>query len=130
MCIRDSDYHDELVAIIEQQRLEQLVVDNCELLVDRSGSAVTITYLLDGAGDQITIDGETHLVSEAGLYWAAVTEHRAGVHDPLGTLIVANSTNAELPLKSIDVLQIAPALLAMLDLAPLPHHVDPTIRLG
>lgn len=123
------EYGSVAQAKTEQQRLTQVKIENCELLIDRSGSAVTVTYLLDNAGDQITIDGEVFPVSAVGLQWVAVSEHRAGVHDPMGTLIVANSPGAVIG-SATDVRQIAPALLAMLGVPSLPHHDQPSIRLA
>ncbi len=124
------NFSDDVAAAAEQHRLEQIEIERCQLLVDRSGAAVTVTYLLDDAGDQITIDGTAAPVSAVGLQWAAVSEHRAGVHDPLGTIIAANAPNASVPASEIDVRQVAPAILAMLDVPALPHHDEPTIRLA
>ncbi len=124
------DFDDEERAASEQQRLSELPVAGSRLQVDRSRTAVTITYHLDDATDLIDIDGQQVRVSEAGLRWVAVTEHKSGVHHPIGTLLVANSPQAALPSEPVDVLEVAPALLSLLGAPALDHHVDPSFSLG
>ncbi len=117
------------VAADHADRLQALRLELGSLTVDRSGDAVTVTYHLDDVDDVLTIDGQPISVSAAGLEWVEVTEHKAGTHDPLGSIVVVNSPTASLPDEPIDYLEIAPAILRSLDLPTLAHHREPTLSL-
>lgn len=110
--------------------LEQVQIDGRSLRVDQSTDTVTFTYHLAESGDTIRINGEAHAAADLGLRWAEVAEHKAGHHDPLGTLIVANSPGAQVPKTPVSTLDVAPALLQALDVTPPAHHAVPAVRLS
>lgn len=117
-------------AVAEAARLSALTVEGGTLTVDRSGVAVTITYHLDSIeDDRFVVDGIGVSIEDAGLEWVAVEEQKAGVHDPLGTLVVVGGATDPLPTEPVDVLEIAPAILRALDLDPLDHHRSPSFVL-
>ncbi len=130
-------YHftDETAARVEAERLGSLTLAAGSLTIDRAGVSVTITYHLDdldsgnGPDQRLVIDGTPHLLEDAGLDWVEVAEHKAGVHDAEGTLLVVNSPSVALPDQPVDYLDLAPALLIALGLDPLPHHRTPEITL-
>ena len=113
-----------------QARIASLLVSGRQLSADRSGAAVTVSYsALAGIGEKIEIEGRHMLLPEAGLAAHEVTEHRAGVHDPLGSILVFNSDTTEMPTEPIDYLSIAPAILNYLSVDALPHHCAPGLVL-
>ena len=124
-------YHfgDEAEAIAEAERLNQLSLAAGNLTIDRSGVAVTITYHLDDVGEELVIDGRSHDLDAAGLVWLEVSEHKAGTHDDIGSLLVVNSPSANVPDEPVDYLDIAPAVLIALGMDPLPHHREPQVTL-
>jgi hypothetical protein len=93
------------------------------LHVDRSDRAITVSYsALNGVSDSIEIGSSVVPLSEMGLKAVEVTEHRAGVHDPAGSIIAFNSPTASIPEGAVDYLTIAPAILRSLGVEPLAHH--------
>lgn len=119
----------EAAAAQRADRLRSLRLERGSLTIDRSGDAITVTYHLDEVEDVLTIDGQPISVSAAGLEWVPVSEHKAGTHDPLGSIVVINSPTAELPDEPIDYLEVAPAILRCLEVPPLAHHREPTLTL-
>ncbi len=122
-------FESEAEATGEAERLDDLTVLDGTLTIDRSGIAVTITYHLDDVDDSLVIDGVSHPLDRAGLEWLEVSEHKAGTHDEIGSLLVANSPTASLPSEPVDYLEVAPAILIALGLDPLPQHRDPQLTL-
>ncbi len=93
------------------------------LSVDRSERAITVSYSsLNGLTDSIQIGSREVPLSEVGLKAVEVSEHRVGVHDPVGSIIAFNSPTASIPEERVDYLTIAPAILRSLGVEPLAHH--------
>ena len=93
--------------------------------IDRAGDTLTITYDgLSAEGDKVEIGDRWFSSSEAGVRIHEVNEHRAAVHDPLGTIVVFNSATADIPDSPVDYLRIAPAILEFLGVEPLAHHQE------
>ena len=111
-------------------RIRSLEATQVSLQIDVQSDRLTVGYdvRLDSSGGdtdpKIEIGGAQFTLEEAGLEQVAVEEHRAGTHHPLGSVVVFNSPTAELPTEPFDYLQIAPAILASLGLAPLEHHQE------
>ncbi len=117
-------------AVAQQRVLQETRIDGRALRVDQSTDTVTFTYHLAESGDLIDINGEEHRAEDLGLRWAEITEHKAGHHDPLGTLMVANSPDAVLGDVPVSTPEVAPALLEALGMVPPAHHSRPSIRLA
>ena len=123
-------FEDEAVANAEADRLANVSLQRGALTIDRSGVAVTVTYHLDDVtNDQLVIDGVTTPLDQAGLEWLEVSEHKAGTHHEIGSLLVVNSPTAAIPEEPIDYLDVAPAILIGLGVAPLDHHRVPQFTL-
>lgn len=117
-------------ALEQQHILSKTRIDGRSMRVDQSTDTVTFTYHLAECGDTIDINGERHAATDLGLRWAEVNEHKAGHHDPLGTLLIANSPNAFVPDAPVTTLDVAPALLQALDVTPPAYHAVPALRVA
>lgn len=103
---------------------------NPALHIDRSGSAVTVTYsILRPESQKVELGGSWHTVEEAGLKFVEVGEQRVAVHHPLGALIVYNSPTALIGEEPVNYLTVAPAILQSLGVEPLAHHQTPGLTL-
>lgn len=122
-------FADEATAMVEADRLRCLTLAEGRLSIDRSVQSVTVTYHLDDLSGELVIDGFSHRLADAGLAWVEVTEHKAGTHHPLGSLVIANSPTATLPEEVVDYLDLAPAILRALGLPALAHHREPRFTL-
>ena len=109
----------------EAQRLRELSISGRTLGADVSDATLTISYsCLNGLPEKFQIGDVWVSRSEAGLSTVEVSEHRAAIHDPLGSVIVYNSPTASLPADPFNYLTIAPAILQSLGLEALEHHVE------
>lgn len=94
-------------------------------------SVVTLTARIEVV-DRATVrvGGLRRDASQVGVAVYEVDDHSSGRHIPEGILAVANSPMFEAPGdKSIDQLEVAPAMLAHLGLEALPSHRIPSFRL-
>ncbi len=109
---------------------EDLGATDGSIRIDRRGKAVTVDYSgLDAEDEKVQLGGALYTVAEAGFELIEVNEHRAAIHDPIGSIIVYNSPTAHVPTEPTDYLTIAPAILEALGVDPLPHHTKSGLTL-
>lgn len=93
---------------------------------DVNGPTLTVSYRLALDNAQPTQDGSAVSPASIGVEIQSIADHSSGEHTPLGSLIIFN---AQRPFVEngdvIDALDYAPGMLAMMGLAPLPHHRRP-----
>lgn len=124
-----ASFADVEAAVRAGDRLDALSLEGRPLDVDVNELTVTWTYHLVRDGGGVTIDGTSRGLAELGIRVQPIEDHRCGVHDPVGTIIVANSPTVRLPDDPVDYLEVAPAILTALGVDPLPHHVVPTVTI-
>ncbi|MFW2380111.1 MAG: hypothetical protein ACN4GZ_00020, partial [Acidimicrobiales bacterium] len=107
-------------------RLREAEIDRMQLHVDRHQNAITVTYAVYSPttpdASKIEINGTMHHLADVGLNSIEVSEHRAAVHHPHGSVVVYNSPTASVPSKPFNYMGIAPAILESLGVEALPHH--------
>ena len=125
-----AEFDSANAARVQRDRLSSKHSEDAALTFDVSGEVLTVSYDIPVIGpDRIRLAGADQTASAAGGEIVAVKEHRNGMHHPLGSLICANSQTAEIPNEPVDLLEVAPAILHALELAPAPYHRTPTFTL-
>jgi hypothetical protein len=122
-------FPDEARAAAAARRLAEVALEGLPLGVDRNGTVVTWTYVLEPRLDGVVVDGELHPLAAAGIEAEPVEDHRCGTHHPLGSVVVAGSPAPVVPDAPFDYLELAPAILIALGVEPLAHHRQPSVVL-
>lgn len=99
--------------------------------VDGLDAVVTLTYrieVVDAA--TVRIGGVNRSASSTGVRVYEVDDHSSGRHTSRGILGISNSPSATASCGAVvDYLDVAPALLSHLGVAPAPHHRTPEVRI-
>jgi hypothetical protein len=100
-------------------------------LAGEGRGVVTLTANLEVVDPStVRISGLRRKAEAVGVTVYEVDDHSSGRHIPEGILAVANSPTFDPPDdKSVDQLDVAPAILSHLGLEPLPTHRQPTFQL-
>ena len=123
-------FDSEASADAAAKRIADLSVRGISFVIDRREKTLTISYSsAQDPAEKFTIDGRVLSPEEMGFSVVPVSEHRAAVHDPKGSVIVYNSPTAQLPSEPFNYVELAPAILASLGVGPLPHHRATSVRL-
>ena len=125
-------FDDAANAVEAENTLAAVRLDDRPLVVHRAEDTVTITYHLGSDTDTVKVNGNEHNSASLGFRTVEVSEHKAGRHMPYGLMLCAapGGNQAPLPAEPVDLVEVAPALLAALGLPPLPHHSEPSFKLG
>lgn len=101
-----------------------------DVRAEQSGRVVTVTYHLgDLSRGSIKLGASDRPLSESGVNWEPIDDHRSGTHDPKGLMLVAGDmTGAELP-AVLDALDVAPMLLSAVGVDPIGSMRVPEARL-
>lgn len=123
-------FETEEIAAVHAAAISALDTGPADIRAERSGAVVTVIYHLgDLADGTISLGGVARPISECGISWEKIDDHRSGAHDPMGLMLVAGYSLArDLP-AVVDALDVAPMLLSALGVAPVGSMRVPQAKL-
>lgn len=99
------------------------------MVLDRNENILTLSAIIESGTGECTISGRKYSFQELGFLRFEVDDHHSGRHCPEGTLIIYNSQTSKLPLRQVNYLEYAPAMLSHFKLDPLPHMMKPSFTI-